>query len=81
MTRGDWETVETLREAGEKDIPPAHGLLWTGLVNNPAFDGLVAGIGDTFSNMLINSPKQYESVLQVANRNTEFIDSPPMQRV
>jgi type IV secretory pathway TraG/TraD family ATPase VirD4 len=30
--------------------------------------------------MLLNSPKQYESVLQVANRNTEFIDSPPMQR-
>ncbi len=30
--------------------------------------------------MLLNSPKQYESVLQVANRNTEFIDSPAMQR-
>jgi len=45
-----------------------------------AFDGLVAGIGDTFTNMLLNSPKQFESVLQVANRNTEFIDSPAMQR-
>jgi len=81
VTRGDWETVETLREAGEENVPPAHGLLWTGLTNNPAFDGLVAGIGDTFTNMLLNSPKQYESVLQVANRNTEFIDSPAMQRV
>ena len=30
--------------------------------------------------MLEKSPKQYESVLQVANRNTEFIDSPAMQR-
>lgn len=80
ITRGDWETVETLRAAGEKDIPPAHGLLWTGLANNLAFDGLVAGIGDSFTNMLLNSPKQYESVLQVANRNTEFIDSPAMQR-
>jgi hypothetical protein len=30
--------------------------------------------------MLLNSPKQFESVLQVANRNTEFIDSPAMQR-
>ena len=30
--------------------------------------------------MLVNGPKQYESVLQVANRNTEFIDSPAMQR-
>ena len=81
ITRGDWETVETLRDAGEKDIPPSHGLLWTGLANNPAFDGLVAGIGDSFTNMLLNSPKQYESVLQVANRNTEFIDSPAMQRL
>src|ERR1035437_8299735 len=80
VTRGDWESVEELREAGE-DIPPAHGLLWTGLANNPAFDGLVAGIGDSFTNMLFNSPKQYESVLQVANRNTEFIDSPAMQRL
>ena len=41
---------------------------------------MVAGIGDTFTNMLLNSPKQFESVLQVANRNTEFIDSPAMQR-
>lgn len=81
ITRGDWESVDALKQAGEKDIPPAHGLLWTGLSNNRAFDGLVAGAGDSFTNMLINSPKQYESVLQVANRNTEFIDSPAMQRV
>jgi type IV secretory pathway TraG/TraD family ATPase VirD4 len=81
ITRGDWESVDTLKDAGEKDIPPAHGLLWTGLSNNPAFDGLIAGAGDSFTNMLINSPKQYESVLQVANRNTEFIDSPAMQRL
>jgi type IV secretory pathway TraG/TraD family ATPase VirD4 len=80
IMRGDWEAVEALRSAGDHDIPPAHGLLWTALANNPAFDGLVAGIGESFTNMLVNSPKQYESVLQVANRNTEFIDSPPMQR-
>lgn len=80
ILRGDWEAVDALKAAGETDIPPAHGLLWTGLVNNPAFGGLVAGIGDSFTNMLLNSPKQYESVLQVANRNTEFIDSPGMQR-
>ena len=74
------KAVEVLRAAGEKDIPSAQGLLWTGLANNPAFDGLVAGIGDSFTNMLLNSPKQFESVVQVANRNTEFIDSPPMQQ-
>ena len=82
VTRGDWEAIEELHAEGaeEKDIPPSHAMLWSALVNNPAFDGLVAGIGDSFTNMLLNSPKQYESVLQVANRNTEFIDSPAMQR-
>ena len=47
IMRGDWEAVETLREVGEleKDIPPAHGLLWAALSNNPAFGGLVAGLG------------------------------------
>jgi hypothetical protein len=44
-------------------IPPAHGQLWTGLANNPACGGLVAGIGDSFTNMLVNSPKQFESLL------------------
>lgn len=80
ITRGDWEAVDALRQAGETDIPPAHGLLWTRVGGNTAFGGIVAGIGDTFTNMLMNSPKQFESVLQVANRNTEFIDSPAMQR-
>ncbi len=32
IMRGDWEAVEALQAAGETDIPPAHGLLWTGLV-------------------------------------------------
>ena len=50
------------------------------MADNSAFGGVIAGIGDSFANMLLNSPKQFESVLQVANRNTEFIDSPAMQR-
>jgi len=80
ITRGDWEAVETLRQSGETEISPAHALLWMEVGKNPAYGGIVAGLGDTFTNMLVNSPKQFESVLQVANRNTEFIDSPAMQR-
>ena len=53
IQRGDWEAVEALRDAGETDIPPAHGLLWTALANNRAFDDLIAGIGDSFTNMLL----------------------------
>ena len=80
ITRGDWEAVEALRNAGEKEIPPGQGLLWTRVADNQAFGGIVAGIGDTFANMMLNAPKQFESVLQVANRNSEFVDSPAMQR-
>jgi hypothetical protein len=80
IARGDWEAIETLREAGDENLPPAQGMLWLAVQANPAFDGLVASLGDTFSNMFVNSPKQFESVLQIANRNTEFVDSPAMQR-
>jgi type IV secretory pathway TraG/TraD family ATPase VirD4 len=80
ILRGDWETVQTLDEQGDEH-GSAHALLWTGLRRNPAFDGLISGIGDSFRNMLLNSDRQYESVLQVANRNTEFIDSPAMQHL
>lgn len=58
---------------------PAQTLLWEGVRSNPAFGGIIMGIGETFGNMAMKAPKQFESVLQVANRNTEFIDSPGMQ--
>ena len=80
ILRGDWEAVEDLQAQGEKNLPSGQALLWSGMINNPAFDGLVAGMGDSFLSMLMNGEKQYDSVLQVANRNTEFIDSPAMQR-
>jgi type IV secretory pathway TraG/TraD family ATPase VirD4 len=81
ILRGDWEAVQQLEADGEEKIPSGQGLLWIGLQKNPAFDGLVAGIGDSFLNMLLNGERQYDSVVQVANRNTEFIDSPAMQRL
>ena len=40
VTRGDWEAVEALRNAGESEIPPAQGLLWTRVAGNPALRGL-----------------------------------------
>lgn len=79
ITRGDYEGVALLREMGEKTPAPAQALLWQGVANNPAFNGVIAGIGETMASMAANSAKQFESVLQVANRNTEFLDSPGMQ--
>ena len=80
ITSGDAEAVEFLRSEGAESIAPPHQLLWASVQNNPAFDGLVSALGHTFFNMLMNSAKQYESVLQTANRNTDFIDSPGMRR-
>lgn len=80
ITRGDWKAVEVLKKMGETDIASGQALLWEGVRNNMTFDGIIAGIGETFGNMAVNSSKQFESVLQVANRNTEFIDSPGMRR-
>lgn len=81
IMRGDWELAEDFRAQEPDETTSPHGLLWQSVTHNPAFNGLLAGIGDSFVNMLINSPKQYESVLQTASRNTEFIDSPAMQRL
>jgi len=81
VLRGGWELAEELHEQEPDNDTSPHGLLWLSVAHNPAFGGLLAGIGDSFVNMLINAPKQYESVLQTASRNTEFIDSPAMQRV
>lgn len=80
VTHGDWQAVEALEAMGEKDVPTGHELLWQGLASNPAFDGIVSGIGTTFRNLALKAAKQHESVLQTLNRNTEFIDSPGMRR-
>jgi type IV secretory pathway TraG/TraD family ATPase VirD4 len=79
IARGDHEGIATLKEMGETDLPSAQALLWEGVAQNNAFNGVVAGIGDSMVNMAVNASKQFESVLQVANRNTEFLDSAGMQ--
>lgn len=78
IARGDHEGVTILQELGETEIAPPQVLLWQTVSQNQAFNGVVAGIGENMANMAANSAKQFESVLQVANRNTEFLDSPGM---
>ena len=79
ITRGDHEGVAILRdELGEDDPASARALLWEGVANNGAFGGVVAGLGEQMASMLDSSPRQFESVIQVADRNTEFLDSPGM---
>jgi type IV secretory pathway TraG/TraD family ATPase VirD4 len=84
VLRGDAEAVESLERQGvdPKDIEPAHRLLWQLVTMNPAFDGLVSALGHSMLNLLDNSNDsgQYESVLQVVQTNTTFIDSKGIKR-
>jgi type IV secretory pathway TraG/TraD family ATPase VirD4 len=77
---GDREAVEALQQNGEENIGSSQQLLWTGVRVNPAFNGLVADLGQGFSDMLGSNARGFDGVLQTVNRNTEFIDSPAMQR-
>tara|TARA_A100000171_G_scaffold52439_3_gene70792 strand:+ start:740 stop:3211 length:2472 start_codon:yes stop_codon:yes gene_type:complete len=82
ISRGDHEGVQILREElGEENPVSAHALLWQGVRQNNVFGGKVAAVGEKMADSMINSPKMYESFLQIASRNTEFLDSPGMESV
>jgi type IV secretory pathway TraG/TraD family ATPase VirD4 len=81
ILRGDWRVAQEMASNGETEIDPPHMLLWRSLCANPAFNFVVAGAGTHLLNMMVNSPKTFESVLQTVIVNTEFIDSPGMRRV
>jgi type IV secretory pathway TraG/TraD family ATPase VirD4 len=80
VVRGDWETAKLLTDAGETNIPSAFELLFEGMRRNERYDGVIAGAGESFGTMMSTSPRTFDSVVQIANRNTEFIDSPGMKR-
>ncbi len=79
LTRGEWQAHEELRKMGEAAGASAQGLLWSAMAQNPALNGVVSGIGVKFRDMAANAAETFEGVLQVAQTNTEFLDSPDMQ--
>lgn len=79
ITRGDFEAIEELKAIEHENIPSAHTMLWEALRSSSAYDGVLAGIGETFGTMCTDAPKTYAGVLQTLDRNTEFIDSPAMR--
>lgn len=79
LTRGEWEALAALQEMGEDGGVSAHGLLWSAVAKNAAFNGVVSGIGSRFRGMMANAPETFEGVLQVAQTQTGFLDSPDMQ--
>ena len=82
VLRGEWQIAEAIREQGfeEEKIDPPHLLLWRAMERNPAFDGLVAGIGSRFRAMMKASDRTFEGILQAVTLHTEFLDSPGMRR-
>ncbi len=78
LTQGDWLRVALLRRAGEENIPSAFIMLWKDMQRSPAFDGIVAGIGEQ---MLSMADKTRSGVLETARTNTVFLDGAPMQRL
>jgi type IV secretory pathway TraG/TraD family ATPase VirD4 len=83
IQRGAEDIAEAIREQGhdENKIDPPHLFLWKSMEVNPAFDGVVAGIGSQFRSMMVSSPKTFQGVLQSVANHTEFLDSPGMRRV
>lgn len=79
LTQGDWISVRAVRDAGDnEEMPSAFGVLWASMRQNPAFNGVVAGVGEQMISM---ADKQRSGVLEAARTNTEFLDSIPMQRL
>ena len=78
LTQGDWLAVQLLREAGEKEIPSAFGMLWSNMRRNTAFNGVVSGVGEQ---MITLSDRTRSGVMATAQTNTEFLDDAPMQRL
>lgn len=80
ITRGDHEGIEAMKRKGRDKHPSAQELLWYGVSKNEHFNGVIAGVGQSMRDQLKNSPRHFNSVIQIANRNTEFLDSPDMRR-
>jgi type IV secretory pathway TraG/TraD family ATPase VirD4 len=80
ILRGHWQLVQTMRDMGIYENQPPHELLWQAMERNPAFNGLVSGVGSRFRSMMNTAAKTFEGVLQACDLNTEFLDSPGMRR-
>ncbi|MCP4932764.1 MAG: type IV secretory system conjugative DNA transfer family protein [bacterium] len=86
LTSGDTATRDAFQEMAERgefageEIPSPFWCLFKGMRQNDAFGGIIARSGESFGHLLDTSAKTFNSILSSARNQTEFIDSPPMQR-
>ena len=79
LCQGDREKRDFLQELGVDDVPDSHFILFQAMENNPAFDGIIASTGETYSKLIRTAEKQYHGVMETLKANLEFMDSPGVQ--
>ena len=78
---GDVRGLERLKTLG--DVPPhldAFGLLWQGMIENKAINGIVAKIGTQLASLSQGDSKLFLSMLQSVSRETEWLDDELIQK-
>lgn len=72
-----------MQAAAQPNMPAPSGfaMLFASMQRNPSFGGVVARAGAQLAALEQNSPRLFESIMQVARTNTAFLDSPGMRRV
>lgn len=75
LTLGDVEMYDWKRAKGDENIPSPEELLWRAVSTNPAFNGIVSGIGSRYLSDLQSNYKVYASIISNAVVHTSFIDS------
>lgn len=82
ILQGEKDMADEIRERraqrGESGSPSAHVILWELARQNGALNGVIAASADSLLESAKNSAKQYNSYRIIAERCTEFLDSPGM---
>ncbi|MEA2902780.1 MAG: hypothetical protein QOI12_167 [Alphaproteobacteria bacterium] len=79
ITAGDTRTQQLARMSGGS-APSGFRFLFDAMSKNKAFGGVIANAGEMFANLERNGERTFASIVQVACANTDYIDSPAMQR-
>jgi type IV secretory pathway TraG/TraD family ATPase VirD4 len=80
IAAGDLKAQRIHRLDNRKNPPSGWSLLFAAMKKNRAFNGLIARAGEKFGRFEKESPRTMASILQVADTNTAFLDSPGIGR-
>lgn len=81
LAGGESEKAAFWRELEPDQEPSAYGLLFDSMRRNKGFGGKVGMAGERFAEIFTKAPKQFLGMLEIANRNLEFLQSPGMSEL